>query len=77
MASKKLPVLTRAKPTPKPMGKPKGERLSKTDGGPKGEPSSPLNVSPRIRTSRVGKKGTLPVPGGTLTPDPEVEGGAR
>lgn len=69
--AKKLPNIKRAKPKIYKMGAPKGERKSKTDGGPVGEPSSPLNVSPRMRGTRQRVQPAFY--GGPINLNPEVD----
>lgn len=71
MAKKKMPVIHRAKPEITKMGKPKGERQSKSDGGPVGQPSTPLNVSPRMRGTRQRVQPAFY--GGAVNLNPEVE----
>ena len=69
--AKKLPNLNRAKPQPKAMGKPKGERTSQLKSVVDDTPSSPLNVSPRMRGTRQRVQPAFY--GGGVNLNPEVE----
>lgn len=74
MSKKKLPNLS-----PRPLS-PKVHKLAKTKRAKVGpseqvflEAPKDIGVAPRMRGSRVAAQGTLPVPGGTIAPTPEVD----
>lgn len=69
--NEKLPSLNRAKPKVKPLGAPRAERPSKRDGGPVGQPSSPLNVSPAMKGTERPVRTNFS--GGTWNATPEVD----